>query len=151
MLDTSQIEQLERKMREEHQKDLDALTRLKRYMPTPAEQVSAAKPKEQGVDPAPRLADSHTTEVVKSLRAHVAEIMAADPTIMWDAPKMVATLQARGVALQAKTPTPGIQLIMARWLDLGKALLVRKGSGRTPNIYQWKAGATIDGTPEANM
>jgi hypothetical protein len=144
-MDANQIAEIERAMRAEHQKDLEALARLKRFLPQNGTQVKqeAIEPIAIRDTPLNTFASVTPTEEAKSNRQRVAEIMMADPTKAWTAQMMVARLQQTGVVLGAKNPVPGIQLIMEVWKDRGKVDLIRKGTGRIPNLYRWKAGATL--------
>jgi hypothetical protein len=141
MLDSTQIEELERAMLAEHHKDLEALTRLKRFLP--ANGAAKAVATQPPIPVAPLAARVATVEDAKSLRTRVAEVMSANPESQWTAQSMLAKLLTTDFKTEAKNPIPSVQLVMARWEKLGKAVLVRKGTGRIANKYAWAAGATV--------
>ena len=155
MLQIAQIEELERAMREEHQRDLEALSRLKRFLPAngkaPVTESPVVKLPLIPSPPKPLPLPESTMAVEKSMRARVAEIMARDQSTKWSAQAMVAHLLEHGHTLAAKKPVPGIQLIMVHWVKRGKLDLLRKGTGRTPNLYRWRSGATLDADGEGEV
>lgn len=161
MLSKQQLEELERAMLVDHKRDLDALNRLKRFLP---DSVASPYPVGTGAEKQDDPVSRPTTVIsllksepsvfnedeqdVVSLRSKIAEVMKADPSRGWTGRKMLAHLQTIGFPLQANKPLNSVVIATSYWVKKGEAFVSRKGSGRMPNIIRWKQGA--GSTPAAN-
>ena len=127
-MDNEQIAAMERQMQEEHRKDVDALERLKRFLPSnglgATSQVTA-----QSVIPL-------VPEEDTPLKDAISDIMDNDPTVRWTNTKMLKYLTDVGFKLNAKQPIYSVGQATQRLLDSEKIKLVRKGAGSTPNIFR---------------
>jgi hypothetical protein len=124
-----EIKSIEMAMLNEHRKDLEALDRLKRFLP----------------DSAPNGTGNHETadeedesdSGASSLRDKIAEIMSAAPDQNWTGQKVLARLIELKFPLASKKPINGVSVALNIWVKRGKAHIHKKGSGRKPNIYRW--------------
>jgi hypothetical protein len=126
-----EIKTIETAMLEEHRRDLEALERLKRFVP----------------DAAPKGSGSHKTHSVveeegdsgadASLRDKVAEVLSAEPVKCWTAQKVLDRLIELNFPLGSKKPKNGVSVALGVWVKRGKAHIYRKGSGRRPHVYRW--------------
>jgi hypothetical protein len=168
MLDKTQIEELEKAMLEEHRLDLEALNRLKRFLPANganAKQVSGKEadtaahaepgplPRATNAMPA-RPADKKVPsdhdldedlQDIGTLRGKVGEVMASDPERSWTGERMLTHLRVIGFPLRAQRPSISIVTAMTYWVKRDFAHVVRKGVGRAPNIVRWKADKAFPG------
>jgi len=134
-MDATQITVLERQMLEEHKKDIEALARLKRFLPTngaapdPVEHRQMALP--VGGD-AEELDDAPVT----TLRGKIEEIINADPTQKWTTQRVLARLREIGFPLNAQKPIYSVGQSLKILAGHERIKLVRKGVGSAPNIYR---------------
>ena len=101
-MDNDQIAALERQMQEEHKKDLDALDRLKRFLPSNGSEHAAGTHAEatQVARPASQFVPEADTPLVYAVR----DVMNYDPAVRWTNPKMLKYLTDSGFELKAKQP-----------------------------------------------
>lgn len=136
-MEATQIAVLERQMLEEHKKDLEALARLKRFLPTNGSAPTVDE--RQMALPAPGQQDEDLDEApVKSLRGTIERVINADPTVRWTTQKMVSNLQRIRFPLRAKKPIYSVGQSMQILAERGAIRLVRRGVGSAPNIYKGK-------------
>ncbi len=123
-----QISAMERQMQKEHRKDVEALGRLKRFLPSNSlgatSQVTA-----QSVVPFVPEEDSPLKDAIRN-------IMNNDPVVRWTNTKMFKYLTEVGFKLNAKQPIYSIGQATQRLFDAGEIKLVRKGAGSTPNFFR---------------
>jgi hypothetical protein len=144
-MDRTQIEALEKAMLEEHRRDMEALNRLKRFLPNGSPGTTKLTPIAQPTAPAHLLQDdtndgAEDGDTVATLRGKVGELMASDPTHGWTGQRMLRNLQEIGFPLKARKPQNSVIVAMAHWVKRGYATVARKGSGRNPNIIKWIPG-----------
>jgi hypothetical protein len=128
-----QVEAIEAAMLEEHRKDLEALQRLKRFLPNagPSGLDAARAPKPNVAEEEPE------DETSPSLRDKIAEILSADPSQGWTTRKVLARLVELKFPLGAQRPINGVSVALSVWVRRGKAYIARRGTGRKPHIYRW--------------
>jgi hypothetical protein len=145
MLSADQIANIEAAMEDEHRRDREALQRLKRFLPTNgnsngksvAERVRAA----QAAPSLPLLGNGTDEDVeIGSIIGTVEKVMFENPTQRWTVPGMVGHLQQTGFPLEAQKPERTMGLIFRKLAKRGRIQIVRKGSGRRPNVYVAKEG-----------
>jgi hypothetical protein len=60
----------------------------------------------------------------------------------WTIQQLKAELEKRGFELKAQNPVASMGVAMKKLCDRNKVTVVKRGSGREPNIYQWKVADT---------
>jgi hypothetical protein len=147
MLDFSQLESIRRAMEEEHRRDLEALERLKRFMPANASRTvsatalmpPAANSGQSREDDARDLEHSDSSG---SIIAAIERVFREHPERAWDGPRILNELKRMGDAPKAVNPMTTISVSLKKLSDRSVIRLVRPGSGRTPHLYQWQP--TVD-------
>jgi hypothetical protein len=132
-MDAQELEVIERRMRDEHRLDREALERLKRFQhpskngrtSTPARSTKPASGK-----------DDAETAVVYTIITKVAEIMTADATRTWNGPQMVEKLAAEGMPITAKRPVPAVTRAFRKLVKRGIVRRTKKGVGTIPSAYR---------------
>jgi hypothetical protein len=147
-MDATQIETLERQMVEEHKKDLEALARLKRFLPSNG---STPKPPDERQMRLPvnlevRVEDDMEDAPVVTLRGKIEQTVNSDPNLKWTTQKVLAHLRQVGFPLNAKKPIYSVGQSLKILADQGRIRLVRKGLGSAPNIYRAKITAQAENT-----
>jgi len=137
-MDATQITALERQMLEEHKKDLEALARLKRFLPTNGSAPTVDE-RQMALPVLGRLDEDLDEAPVKSLRGTIERIVNADPSVRWTTQKMVFHLQGIRFPLRAKKPIYSVGQSMQILANRGAIRLVRRGVGAAPNIYRGKS------------
>ena len=134
-MDDKEITALERQMLKEHQKDLEALARLKRFLPsngsTSAPAITNAMPAQPSEPIAPLVPEEGTP-----LKHAIRDIMNNDPTVKWSNGKMLKYLSSNGFELKAKKPIYSIGQATQKLVESGKIKLVKQGFGSSPNSYR---------------
>lgn len=143
-MDAQELEVIERRMREEHRLDREALERLKRFQ-HPSKNGRTATPR--SAKPASGKDDAETA-VVYTIITKVAEIMTADTTRTWNGPQMVEKLGTEGMPISAKRPVPTVTRAFRKLVKRGIIRRVKKGAGTIPSAYraieQSSQGATAN-------
>jgi hypothetical protein len=136
-MDSDQIAAMERQMQEEHKKDMEALARLKRFLPgngassngaTSAATHQAASP----TQPVFPLVPAEGTPLKHAIR----DIMNHDPSVRWTNVKMLKYLQDIKFELNAIKPIYSIGGATQKLFDAGEIKIVKKGSGNTPHVFR---------------
>jgi hypothetical protein len=151
MHDHKTLAAMESAMREEHRKDLEALQRLKRFLPA----NSAAPTQQPPVDAkhADTNDDSHDPTVdslAQTIIGKVESIMLADTNKRWTVASMLEELRRLNFPLVSKTPTSTLGLVFAKLHKRGIIRLVRRGSGRTPNVFRGVQSQSQEGDSEVD-
>jgi hypothetical protein len=134
MLDLKTIEEMQRSLLEEHRKDLEALERLKRFLPkSGAVDVKATEPESGEDDAGPSAGDT--------IIGKVQEVVFSDYSRRWTVPVVMAELRRQNFPMTAKKPDRTVGLILSKLYARGVLRLVRRGSGRIPNVYRTVAQA----------
>jgi hypothetical protein len=136
-MDAAQIGALERQMLEEHRKDLEALARLKRFLPTNGSGAKSIDDNQMDLPGAVAEADLDEGPVV-SLRGTIEQIVNSDPTVRWTTQKVLKRLQQTGFPLKAKKPIYSVGQALQKLSEGGRIRVVRRGVGSAPNIYKGK-------------
>jgi len=144
---------MEQAMQEEHRQDLEALERLKRYLHNGGgggaqEQAGRLHSLDRA---AFGLDDDEETET-STLTGKVEEVFNQNPTARWTVPKMLHYLREIRFELKAQKPQASVGLIFQKLRKRGSIRIVKRGSGRSPNIYMWvqqDAAANETGRPAA--
>ena len=127
MVTEKELSEIERRMEEEHRKDREALQRLKRFL-------------HQGTAPAPiEHVDAEYIDVedkAQTIIGKVEDVFASDIAKRWTIHNMVVFLKSQKFPLVAQKPDATMGLIFSKLQKRGKIRIVRKGSGRLPNIYR---------------
>ena len=130
-----EITALEQQMMKEHRKDLEALARLKRFLPsngsTSAPETSKAMPVQPSEAITPLVPDEYTP-----LKEAIRDIVNNDPSVRWTNPKMLKYLREIGFELKAKKPIYSINQGTKKLIEAGEIKLIRKGYGSTPSVYR---------------
>ncbi len=136
-MDKDQIAAIERQMQEEHKKDMEALERLKRFIPSSGINGNASDVHQV---PLQSISKIPVTPLVleegTSLKHAIRDIMNHDPSIRWTNVKMLKYLEDIKFELKAKKPIYSIGQATQKLVDGGEIKLVKKGSGNAPNIYR---------------
>ena len=134
-MDANEIPTLEQEMMKEHQKDLAALARLKRFLPSngsaSASEISNAMPV-QSSDPITPLVPEEDTPLKHAIR----DIMNNDPTVKWSYRKMLKYFSDIGFKLKAKKPIYSIGQATQKLVGAGQIKLLKQGFGSSPNSYR---------------
>ena len=133
MLHDDEILEIEKKMRAEHARDLEALEavkRLRKYLPkgdTPikSETVTPAPPRMNG-RPTGR---SGLTEVIRNI------VRAQDPTYRWTRASIEEALDTRKFEVRAKDKVAAINQSLRTLVSSGELRLISQGSGSAPSVY----------------
>jgi hypothetical protein len=125
-MDAQQFAKLEEEMLAEHQRELEMLRHLKERFVHGRNGSSASTRVGATV---PRTTENRAKITIID---NVARIMITDPGQHWDAPSMKAHLYKAGMTVKATT----INRVFRKLVKRGTIRRVRKGEGRTPNIYQ---------------
>lgn len=56
----------------------------------------------------------------------------------WTIQQVKSEMESRGYVFMAEDPIASMGVAMKKLVDRDKVTVVMRGSGRTPNIYQWK-------------
>ena len=126
MLTRSQLDEIRARMEEEHRRDREALDRMMRFLPqngTPANPI----PIETGAD----------ADAPLSIMDGIEMLLHQNMGQTWTVQKLRTELVKKGYALKAKNPLATISVAMKKLCDRGKVKVIRRGSGREPNVYQW--------------
>lgn len=123
-----QISELERRMEEEHRKDREAIERLKRFLPQGQQSASLHREEEDSSD----VNDAPVPTII----GKVEEIMLDDATRKWTVPAMLAHLRHINFPLAAQKPEATLGQVFVKLQRRGAIRIVRRGSGRNPNIYR---------------
>jgi hypothetical protein len=134
-MNQEQIAEIERHMREEHRKDLEALARLKRFLPqnglshpVPAAEVEQIDLDEDFEDPKP----------VTSLRSKIGEVLNENPSVRWTTQKVLARLREDKFPLKAQKPIYSVGQALQKLVTKGTIRIIRHGTGSDPNVYKGK-------------
>ena len=152
MLDAKQLASIEATMEEEHKKDREALQRLKRFLPNVNGHSSGFR-ETTGQVKLPvhvlvPVVNDDDDAVTGTIIGKVESILMADPTEKWTVPRMLSFLRESGFQLEAQKPERTIGLVFRKLMKRGKVRLLKKGSGRIPNVYR---AVVVGGPIEANL
>ena|SRR5581483_3604064 len=143
-LTPEQLSAVERQMEEEYRKDREALARLKRFLKVdaPSENIDGNQ-------------SNDSTDVsdaaVPTIIGKVEEIMTADITRKWTVPTMLAHLRHEKFPLTAQKPEATLGQVFAKLQRRGVIRIVRRGSGRIPNVFKAVPQITKEeATPETS-
>jgi hypothetical protein len=129
-----QIAAMEKNMLEEHRKDREALERLKRFLPKDGDNPKTGETV-QSPDPAPLLQLDEGL-APNTIIGKVESVMIADTTRRWTIQLMLQQLKHDNFPLAAQKPESTLGLVFAKLHRRKRIKLVRRGGGRTPNVYQ---------------
>lgn len=128
MLTNDQLNEIKARMDEEHRRDREALDRLVRFLPqngTVAKRSSAET--DEALDDAP-------TSILEGIET----IMRKHSDRTWTVTKLRAELSRNGHELKAKNPNATIGVSLKKLCDRGMVNVIRRGSGREPNVYRYR-------------
>ena len=136
-MDANQIKLMEEQMREEHQKDIDALNRLKRFMPVNGHESKprSAPPKQEPLEETIGEADDDSTTTA-TLRGTIERIMSGDLAKKWTVQTMLAQLKSLNYPFKASKPINSVSLSLQALYKKQRIVLVRRGAGSAPNVYR---------------
>ena len=132
-MDKKTVTELEQQMLEEHRKDLEALARLKRFLPS--------KDNMGGLETSTTITEppSHSTitplvpEEGTPLKHAIRDILNHDPSVKWTNSKVLKYLIDIGFELKAQKPIYSIGQATQQLISSGEIKLVKKGSGSAPS------------------
>lgn len=133
MLTAAQLAEIERAMEDEHRRDREALERLKRFLKNGSN--GGAKEARTAFAMASASADDDEGSS-QTIIGKVEEVIFADPEKRWTVPGMVSHLANSGFKFAAKKPDATMGLVFHKLQRRGKVRIVRRGAGRTPNVYR---------------
>jgi hypothetical protein len=146
MFGADQIAAIENAMAEEHRKDLEALQRLKRFLPsnsnvaapfTVTQRLRQARKAELEL-PSVSEAESHDEPV--TIVSAVKDTLMANPEKSWTVVQMIHALNGvPGVKMESRKPEATVGLIFSKLAKKNKVHIIAKGSGRRPHVYKWNA------------
>jgi len=141
MLNATQLASIEAAMEEEHQKDREALSRLKRFLPNGNAPKSGRNNNQETLQLSSEvrmlpLTQQPEEEETNTIIGTVEATFQSDPERKWTVPAMVMFLQQRGFPLDAQKPERTMGLVFRKLLKRGKVRLTRRGSGRIPHQYK---------------
>jgi hypothetical protein len=151
MYDSKTITAMEHSMREEHRKDLEAFERMKRFLP-----ANGRAPKQptiidaEPVDTDDDSLDLPDGQLPQTIIGKVESIMLADTAKRWTVPAMLQELRRISFPLEAKTPASTLGLVFAKLRRRGHIRIVKRGSGRTPNIFRGVQSQSQEGDSEVD-
>jgi hypothetical protein len=131
MLDDKQIAEIERQMREEHKREveaLEALKRLRRYLPDfqpapdHATRPPSAAPKENGSTP-------HQRGRRTGLKDEILAVIDESTNQTWTRPMLQKALRERGFEIQAKDPVAAMNQALRKLVIDADVTLLKQGSG----------------------
>jgi hypothetical protein len=144
MLTKQELELIRDQIESEHQKDIEALERLMRFLPrvempeSTNDQPAALTIEKAAIivatDPNAGLLDNGARSVLGGLEL----VLSQNHDRTWTGQQLKKELEAKGYELLAKNPMATIGVALKKLVDRGKIKVVRLGSGREPHIYQWK-------------
>jgi hypothetical protein len=132
VLDLKTIEEMQQSMLEEHRKDLEALERLKRFLPQSNAAVSKPKGVPEDLGPQADLESLSEDTII----GKVEQVMTSDTARRWTVPLMFAELRRQNFPLAAQKPERTLGLILRKLADRKVIKIVKRGSGRSPNVYK---------------
>ena len=124
MIDAQQISEIERAMREEHAKDLEALRRLKKYLPNQEGATQRA-----GVASPPNL-------TYPSLKDKILKLINAEPVRKWQRSEMEAALYREGFPIAAQNKAAAVNQALRALVRNEAITLVVQGVGKAPSVYR---------------
>jgi hypothetical protein len=148
---------MERAMREEHRKDLEALERLKRLIHKNGDATCQApdhKPQQidaEYVDNNDDPLDLQEGLFPATIIGRVESIMVANTARRWTVPSMLTELMRQKFPLAAQKPASTLGLVFGKLHKRGRIRLVRRGSGRTPNVFRAVPPQTQEGDSDISQ
>lgn len=146
-MDEEQILAIERQMQEEHKKDLEALARLKRFIPGANKRIRPLEVQHEEVMAEVMSGNDGEEGSAISLRGKIKEILNSDPPVRWTNTRILTYLKKMGFPLNAKKPIYSVSQATQRLAIRGEIIIVRHGVGNQPNIYRGK-GKSESGTSQ---
>jgi hypothetical protein len=131
-----QILDLERKMLEEHRKDVEALQRLKRFMPANGYAPAGDKRQLPLVPNDANDVDEEEGGSATTIRGTIESIMNSDVRRKWTVQTMLAHLLSINFPFKAKKPINSVSLSLQALYKKQRIVVVRKGAGSEPSIYR---------------
>ena len=132
MLTATQVAEIEKRMEDEHRKDREALSRLKRFLDTNSNGNGPTVTAVPDDDP------SDSAQYPDTIIGKISAVMQADPTYRWTVPAMHNHLRSIKYPLLAQKPEATIGITIKKLQKRKKIMLVRQGAGRRPNVYRWR-------------
>jgi hypothetical protein len=153
MYDSKTLAAMEQSMREEHRKDLEAFERMKRFLPK-----NGSAPKHTTIIDAESVdTDDDSLDLPngplplpQTIIGRVESIMLADIAKRWTVSTMLQELRRINFPLVAKTPGSTLGLVFAKLHRRGTIRLVRRGSGRTPNVFRGVQSQSQEGDSDVD-
>ncbi len=130
-MDNEQVAAMERQMLEEHRKDVEALERLKRFLPSNSSEVTSQEKTVLHQTVTPLIPEEDTP-----LKYAIRDIMNNDPNVRWTNSKMLNYLENIRFTLNAKRPIYSIGQATQRLLGTEEIKLLIRGAGSTPNVFR---------------
>jgi hypothetical protein len=140
MLTESEIEAIRSNMLDEHKRDLEAfeaLKRLSRFLPNSGNTLSRPVGSTR-VDHIRSTQEPSSMAPADSMLGKMERILWGNPSRTWTIQAIKAEMEKDGYRFLATQPIASMGVAMKKLVDRGKVDVVMRGSGRTPNIYQWK-------------
>lgn len=146
-MDQDQIAAMEQQMMEEHRKDMEALARLKRFIPPNGATSGASRSSITVSAPSPVV--PLVPEEGTPLKHAIRDIANHEPSVRWTNVKMLKYLESIKFELNAQKPIYSIGQATQKLIDRGDLKLVKKGSGNTPNIFRGLTGLELAAREDA--
>lgn len=145
VLNEEQIAEIERAMREEHTRDLEALQRLKRYLPSNSRSAPAAQQSPKLVEEAVRPVRRSTN---RGLKAEVITVIKEEPGRVWTRPGVYEKLNERGFQIRAKDHVAALNQALRTLVQNGDIHILRQGTGSALSEYCIEAPIDSNDTAE---
>jgi hypothetical protein len=127
MIHEQRIADIERAMLEEHEKDLAALRRLKKYLP---HEGSTSDTRATTVAVRPR------NVPYPSLKAKVRELIDAEPHRHWMRSELASILREQHFPIAAQDKDASINQALRNLVRSESISLLIQGTGKAPSVYQ---------------
>jgi len=132
MFTPDQLKQVRAKMEEEHRRDIEALERVARFLPGSPRPVPDP-PERPASTPEPS-----SFAPADSTLGMMERLLWRYPSRTWTIQQLKSEMEKQGYTFKAQQPIASMGVAIKKLSDRGKVTVVMRGSGRVPNVYQWK-------------
>ena len=132
MLDADEISEIEKRMREEHARDIEALEglkRLRKYLPEGVNLTKSVATTPTTLRTNGRGGSSGLTDVIRDI------VSTQDPTQRWTRSLVAKALDDRGFEVRAKDKVAAINQSLRTLVSRGELSLISQGSGSALSVY----------------
>jgi hypothetical protein len=141
MLEATQIAEIERKMKEEHKRDLEALQRLRKYLPA---SETANRSAQSGAEE-PRSSNGRPRGRKTGLRKKIREAIDSMPDQHLTRAEIAEILDADGFEIQAVDPVSSMNQALRKLVIRKDIALAKPGLGSSPAKYTSTKSQDVEG------